>query len=190
MTDPSIIADFDRWLHAVANRLLKDATEADHQDLVQEGRVAMWRALGTFDESRDYNDPQGARVAWIIRAAEMRMKDVAWGKGQPFGREATRGSREVDKGPSLDELEEQQVEALLGFVEEAFQDGEVLRIIRERLTPRQQQYVFLRFWGGLDPSSQAPGMRALVAQFPVLRERWHWQRAKPVLAEALAHRAA
>lgn len=184
MTDPSIISDFDKWLHAVANRLLKDASEADHQDLVQEGRVAMWRALHTHDESL------GALPSWLVRAAEMRMKDVAWGKGQPFGRAATRGSREVDTGGSLDELDEQQVEALLGFVEEAIHDGEILRVMREVLTPRQQEYVFLRFWGGLDPSSRAPGMQALVAQFPVLKERWHWQRAKPILAEALAHRAA
>jgi RNA polymerase sigma factor (sigma-70 family) len=179
VTDPSIIADFDKWLHAVANRL---TDEAHHDDLVQEGRVAMWRALQTYDESL------GALPSWLVRAAEMRMKDVAWGRGQPFGHEAVRGVREVDMGPSVDELSEQQVEALMGFVEEAFHDGEVLRVIRERLTPRQQEYVFLRFWGGLDPSSRAPGMQALVAQFPVLKERWHWQRAKPVLAEALAHR--
>lgn len=182
MSDAAIIADFEKWLHAVANRLLRGASEDDHQDLVQEGRVAMWRALATFDESK------GARASWLVRAAETRMKDVAWGKGQPFGHEAHRGVREAEIGGSLDELEEQQVEALLGYVEEAFHDGEVLRIIRERLTPRQQEYVFLRFWGGLDPASRAPGMQSLVAQFPILKERWHWQRAKPVLAEALAHR--
>lgn len=184
MTAAETIADFERWLHAVANRLLPRSSEEDHQDLVQEGRVAMWRALATFDESK------GARASWLVRAAEMRMKDVAWGKGQPFGHEAVRGSRGVEMGPSTDELSDDQVEALLGYVEEAFHDGEVLRIIRERLSPRQQEYVFLRFWGGLDPSSRAPATMALVAQFPVLSERWHWQRAKPILAEALAHRVA
>lgn len=183
MIDPAIIANYDKWLHAVANRMMSGATEADHQDLVQEGRVAMWRALSTYDETK------GALPSWLTKAAEMRMSDIARGHGQPFGHEAVRGVREVEMGPSLDAEPEQVVEALLGYVEAAYHDGEVMQAIRE-LTPRQQEYVFLRFWGGLDPRAQAPGIRALVAQFPVLKERWHWQRALPILRERLEHLAA
>lgn len=179
--DPSVIADYDKWLGAVAIRLLGATwTESDLQDLKQEGRVAMWRALETYDESK------GALPSWLTKAAEMRMKDLTWGHGQPFGHESTR-QRRVEEAFSVDGLEPEQAEALMGHISEEIHDGEILRIIREKLTPAQQEYVFLRFWGGLDPLSQAPQTRALVAQFPVLKRRWHWQRAKPVLEEALEH---
>lgn len=180
MIDPSVIDDYSKWLHAVANRLT-DA--ANHDNIVQEGRVAMWRALATYDESK------GALPTWLTRAAEMRMKDVAWGKGQPFGHEAVRGARPVEEGPSLDGLEEQVVEGLLGYVEEAYHDGEIWAAVNS-LTEKQREYVFLRFWGGLDPKSASPATRALVSQFPVLKERWHWQRAKGALRERLGHLAA
>lgn len=176
--NPDIIADYEGWLHKVANEI---GSPAEHDDLVQEGRVAMWRALSSFDESR------GSLPSWLTRAAEMRMKDVAWGTGQPTGHEPTRGSRPVEEGPSLDEQSEDAVQALLGYVESAYHDGEVMQIIREHLSPRQQEYVFLRFWGGLEPTSRAAQTRALVMEFPVLSERWHWQRARAILAEKLAH---
>lgn len=178
MIDPEILDDYEGWLHAVANSI---TDQVRHDDIVQEGRVAMWRALETYDPAK------GSLPSWLTTAAEQRMKDVAWGKGQPFGHEAVRGSRQVEEGPSLDGLEEQIVESLLGHVEEAYHDGEILRIIRSELTPKQQEYVFLRFWGGLDPKSQAPGIRALVRSFPVLAERWHWQRARATLADRLSH---
>lgn len=180
MTDPAVLADYEKWLHKVANSI---AGPSEHDDIVQEGRVAMWRALSTHDESK------GALAPWLTRAAEMRMKDVAWGTGQPTGHEALRGSRQVEEGPSLDEQPEEIVQALLGYVEAAYHDGEIMKIIRECLTPKQQEYVFLRFWGGLEPRAQAPQIRALVLEFPVLGQRWHWQRAREVLAERLAHLA-
>lgn len=175
MIDPSVLADYEKWLHRVANTV---GRLEDHDDLVQEGRVAMWRALSTYDETR------GSLPSWLTRAAEQRMKDVAWGHGQPFGHEAVRGVREVEMGPSLDGEPEQVVEALLGYVEDAYHDGEILRIVRT-LTPEQQQVVFLRFWGGIDPLSRQPEIQALVAQFPVLRDRQHWKRAREILSERL-----
>jgi RNA polymerase sigma factor (sigma-70 family) len=176
-----VIEDYEKWLHHTANRL---GNVENHDDLVQEGRVAMWRAMETFDASR------GALPTWLTRAAEQRMKDVALGRGQPFGHEAVRGSREVEMGPSLDGAPEGEVEALLGYVEAAYHDGEVMRIVRECLTPEQQQYVFLRFWGGLDPRTRQPAVRALVRQFPVLADHRTWQQAKAILADRLGHLAA
>ena len=182
--DVVVLQDYERWLGATALRLLgRTWTEDDLQDIKQEGRVAMWRALETFDESR------GSLPSWLTGAALQRMQDVAWGRGQPFGHEAIRGSREVDVDTSLDSEPEDVVEALLGYVEEAYHDGEVIDAIRA-LSPAQQQYVFLRFWGGLDPSSRNPAMKPLLAQFPVMSQRHHWQRAKEKLRESLAHREA
>lgn len=178
--DPDILKDYEGWLHSTANRV---GRPEEHDDLVQEGRVAMWRALETFDRSR------GSLPSWITRAAETRMKDLAWGHGQPTGHQAVRGVREVEMGPSLDGLEEEVAEALLGHVSEAYHDGEVLRVIRE-LPEAQREYVFLRFWGGLDPTSRAPGTRSLISMFPVLSDRSLWSAARKTLQDRLQHLAA
>lgn len=176
MIDSSVIADYEGWLHRVATDI---GHRADHDDLVQEGRIAMWRALRTYDEAR------GSLPSWLTSAARQRMRDVAWGHGQPTGRPATRGSREVAQGGSLDAMDEETVTALLGHVEEAYHDGAILEAVRA-LPARQREYVFLRFWGGLDPTSRTPEVRALVAEFPVLAERWQWTRARATLTEVLA----
>lgn len=178
MIDPEILDDYKGWLHVVANSLVD---RERHDDLVQEGRIAMWRALETYDETR------GSLPSWLTRAAEMRMRDLAWGTGQPTGHEAVRGSRPVEEGPSLDGMVEDEIEALLGHIEEAYHDGEVMQVIRSELSPKQQEYVFLRFWGGLDPRSQNPTLQAIMKTFPVLGQRHHWQRSKAILREHLEH---
>jgi RNA polymerase sigma factor (sigma-70 family) len=184
VTGADILADYDRWLNATANRLLFNHTSnADHDDLVQEGRVAMWRALSTFDESR------GALPSWLTKAAELRMRDVAWGTGQPFGHEPLRGSRPIEVAKSLDAMEIDEVEALLGMVVEADQHDEVEAAVNE-LPADLREYVFLRFWAGLDPRSASPGTRSLVKQFPALSDRRSWPAARRLLYERLQHLAA
>lgn len=96
----TVVAEYEGWLHAVANRMLGWSGHPDHPDLVQEGRIAIWRAEATFDPDL------GAAPAWVTKAAEMRMRDLAHGHGQPFGREATRGKREVEVVVHLEELVE------------------------------------------------------------------------------------
>lgn len=180
-----IIADYDAWLGKVAMLMLGEPwDEADLQDLKQEGRVAMWRALETYDADK------GSLPSWLTRAAEMRMRDLARGHGKTFGHERVHGWSDVEWGPSIDHMDEDRADGLLAWVTEEIYDGEILQVIRERLTPAQQEFVFLKFWGGLDPMKQAPQLRALVAEFPVLRQHWHWQRAKQILREELAHLAA
>lgn len=175
MIDPGVVDDYSRWLHKMANEL---GRPADHDDLVQEGRIAMWRALETYDESL------GSLPAWLTGAARQRMRDIAWGKGQPFGHEAVRGEKPVDEGPSLDAMTESEIDGILGYVEEAYADGELADAI-SRLSLPQRQYVFLRFWAGLNPRSGDADIRALVAQYPVLGQRWHWQRARAALQAEL-----
>lgn len=174
MIDASVLEDYHRWLHATANRI--SDSHGDHDDLVQEGRIAMWRALETYDESL------GSLPSWLTRAALQRMRDVAWGHGQPFGHEAVRGQKAVEEGPSLDAMTEDERELVMGRVEQAYHDGELLAVLRTLSAP-QQEYVFLRFWAGLNPRSNDPHIRALVAQYEVLGKRWHWQKAKEILRE-------
>lgn len=91
------LAAFEKWLHAVANRLLGPGSPM-HDDLVNEGAFAMWRAA----ESKDF-EHQGQRVSYAIKAAETRMKNLAWGTGQPLGHAPMRGSQPAKELPILDD---------------------------------------------------------------------------------------
>lgn len=141
------VGNYDRWLRAMADRLVGQSPEFD--DLVNEGRIAIWRAEAAHDPAR------GALPSWVTRAAEMRMKDVAWGSGRPFGHEATRGRRDVDVALHLEELNSVLRESLEPSVSDfaeiaalAYHHGELYRTI-ERLSPRQQQAVRVILAGGI-----------------------------------------
>lgn len=181
--DDQIIGAYHKWLHKMANVYL-DPTDERHDDLVQEGRIAMWKALQTWDPERV------ALPTWLTGAAKLRMKDVAFGHGRDTGHEALRGTQHVEPVTSIDAFEDPDVllsagESLEG-VELAYHYGEIYKAL-EDLSPAQRRYVYARFWLGLDPTSRKPEMRELVAQVPELAERWHWQRARERLRESLAH---
>lgn len=184
---------YEKWLYRLAYDFTHDETRVD--DLVQEGRIAMWRALETWVPERV------ALPTWLTGAARMRMKDLAWGHGQPTGHEEMRGRKQVDE-TSLDAIVEVQeggedsldwlaIDAL-SDVEIAYHHGEIERAM-DSLSPTQREYVFLRFWGNLDPASRHPHTKALMAQYPVMKKRWLWSGsarqvgAKQMLAEALGH---
>lgn len=185
-----LLADYHKWLHYIAYKMTDD--DSIHDDLVQEGRIAMWRAMQTHDPDK------GALPSWVTTAAKQRMKDFLYGHGQPTGREATRGSREVETDTSVDALLEEGLEAALGVsealegVELSYHHGEILKALAT-LSPSQREYVFLRFWGGMDPSTRVPEMRRIIDQFPILKKRFLWTGtskqvgAKDRLREALSH---
>lgn len=190
--DSVIIAAYERWLHKVANAYLQPWDER-HDDLVQEGRIAMWRALPKHDPAK------GSLPSWLTKAATMRMKTLAFGKGQPTGHEAVRGVRDVDVVASLDALiEEDGAEGLMGAadalleVEMAYHAGEIAEAL-DSLSPAQRRYVLARFWCGLDPASRAPGMREFIHLVPEVSKRHLWSGssrqvgARDRLAERLAH---
>jgi DNA-directed RNA polymerase specialized sigma24 family protein len=60
----ALIADYEAWLHRRA-WLIGGANT--HDDLVQEGRIAMWQAIGDFDPDR------GALPAWLTMKANGHM---------------------------------------------------------------------------------------------------------------------
>lgn len=188
----TVLPDYHRWLHKVAYDMLP-MNSPDHDDLVNEGYIAMWRAFDTFDASR------GSLPSWLTGAARLRMGDVARGKGQWFGHEPVRGHREVEH-TSLDAMVDvggDFLETLLGVdvldgVESAYHHGEIAQAIAA-LSPMQREYVYARFYLGIDPSSQTPVMRALRDEFPVIRKRYLWtgtskaRGAREKLAAALGH---
>jgi DNA-directed RNA polymerase specialized sigma24 family protein len=150
---------FQGWLHAVANRLL-GWDHPDHDDLVQEGYIAMWRA------SRAHDPARGSLTAWVIRAAELRMRDLAWGHGQPTGHQALRGTRAVTVAMHLDELASDlrsQLEPIAEDVAEAamwaYHHGEVLAAM-DRLTHHQRTAVLHVLSDGLLTGAQRANLQA------------------------------
>lgn len=66
--DPVILEDYRGWLHAMAWKY--SHVNADHEDLVQEGRIAMWQALDTYSPSK------GSLPYWLTMKARNRMLHV------------------------------------------------------------------------------------------------------------------
>ena len=146
----NIIAGFRPWLYKTAQQLLPPSSP-EIEDLVQEGYIAMWKALGTYKEE------SGALTAWLTVKARYRMLEVVtkgnW-SGQPsrqHGRNPVQDlvplslDRDYD-GVSLADLlaGDDMMDSLL----DAYHHGEIRAAISQ-LTPAQQKYVYARFWGGL-----------------------------------------
>ena len=78
--------DYHNWLYRTAADMLPGGfNDAEIDDLVQEGRIAMWRAYEKYD------DCKGTLAPWLTNAARMRMRDCAWGHGRWTGHTGRRG---------------------------------------------------------------------------------------------------
>jgi DNA-directed RNA polymerase specialized sigma24 family protein len=78
--------DYHNWLYRTAADLLPGGFyDPEIDDLVQEGRIAMWRAYEKYD------DCKGTLAPWLTNAARMRMRDLAWGHGRWTGHTGRRG---------------------------------------------------------------------------------------------------
>lgn len=76
------VSDFEKWLHRTAFNM---TGASDHEDLVQEGRIAIWEALAMADHSHP------ALAGYVTRAAKGRMIDVVTGNRRVTGHEAPEG---------------------------------------------------------------------------------------------------
>lgn len=116
----ALIADYEAWLH---KRAWLIGGSNSHDDLVQEGRIAMWQALGSFDPDK------GALPDWLTRHANFHMLQCRQ-RGHWTGKEkksvgATRSGiekrREIDRFQTRFKLEtgfwptQQQVAQSLGM---------------------------------------------------------------------------
>lgn len=175
MNADDVLADYRRWLYRVANDLL-GPEHPDVDDLAQEGYIAMWRALGTFDSAK------GSLPSWLTLNARTRMQECVQ-RGHWFGAPSRRGKRPNQAVVvSLDALPvEVAVSADLEGVELAYHQGELVAAI-DALTPSQRRYVIARFWGGLTCTQMEK-----FGVFTNAGGRWEAARAK--LAESLAHLA-
>jgi DNA-directed RNA polymerase specialized sigma24 family protein len=159
-----MLRNYDRWLHREANSIL-GPTHPLHDDLVQEGRVAMWRSAVKH----------GEHAGFMTRSARLRMLSVASGE-KAFGGIKV-AVRDVTPVGSIDSLEPKQKDAIAPRVRDiaeqaalAYHHGELYRSI-SRLPSRQQEAVRTYLTGGVHTA----------------RERAAWGDAKKRLAQDLAH---
>jgi RNA polymerase sigma factor (sigma-70 family) len=158
---PEILEDYRGWLYAMARNYSSDIGE--HDDLAQEGRIAMWRAMETYDSSK------GSLPTWITGAARMRMSDVVrrrtW-TGTPMRRGHTREAPAPVMDPTVitDHYDSGRTEGsdLVAHCAE-------IRAAVAELPPGARSALFRRFW--LDESVSAS----------------LWSRYYPGLADRLQH---
>ncbi|MET7363303.1 sigma-70 family RNA polymerase sigma factor [Streptomyces sp. NPDC005562] len=155
LTVDEVLGQYESWLHARAHQMLA-STDHRHEDLVQEGRIAMWRALQQHDPAK------GALPSWLTQHATWHMHQVlsrggTW-TGKPRGASTSRVEVKVHSVESLDQILHPDADsgraadtaaggATPDLAEEAMQAyhrGEIAEAIA-LLSAGQQRYVRLRF---------------------------------------------
>lgn len=176
MSPDETIASYHNWLYKIATQLIS-ASSPHLDDLVQEGRLAMWLAMESYTPSK------GSLPAWLTRKARYRMLDVA------------RKSLWTDQPPaSLDEPlpdENSTLADTLPDKSKPYEKAEVayhraeITAARRSLTPAQQLYVAARFY---DQLTQAEMVRDGVFDYDP-SALWNRKNtgAKHRLARKLAH---
>lgn len=173
-----VLADYRRWLLAVANRMTFGEDRV--QNLAQEGYIAMWRALDSYDPDK------GAMASWLVKAAEMRMSDVVR-RGVDFGQKGKRnpgtedGLRGERSWETLAPIESGDIENRIAYwmpdgLAMAYHRGDIMRAIG-RLTPSEQTYVVMRFWDGKTNPEIDPHVEGNVTHL--------WKNARGKLAQDL-----
>ncbi len=167
----TVLTDYHGWVHKVTNSI---CGPSQWEDVAQEGKIALWRAASTWDSAR------GAFPSYVTMIAKQRMLRVAHGTrgltGEPPRRGKWRRPEEpVDLLGGAAEAWEDQFPRAAGpgsASDLTYHHREIHDAIRS-LDPRDQTYVFDRFW--LDtPLGHHP-----------LRYRWGPIREK--LASQLSH---
>lgn len=137
MPPDETIAALNVWLRMTARGIIGNSTDMDEDDLVQEGRVTLWKALDSYDPSKSPD-----QVAWAKFRARKAMIGLVtrprWANRPDAHDPVTLYDKLVQRDFADDVLM-------------AYHEGEVAQAI-DRLTPTQQRYVRARFWGGLSHS--------------------------------------
>jgi DNA-directed RNA polymerase specialized sigma24 family protein len=138
---------FEAWLQHTAQQM--DAPGLT-EDLIQEGRIAMWR-----NEQR-----RGVTHAgWMTTAARQRMRDVAWNGRSQWGSERGTQERSVVPVASVDEFEGEwwapHQDDFAEWAALAYHHGELARAVGS-LTAKQQECVRVVLAGGImNPAQRA-----------------------------------
>lgn len=173
MNADEVLQAYRGWLLKQAGNLVGSSRPSDVVDLAQEGWIAMWRALGTYDATR------GALPAWLTSKARLRMLDCVarrYWTGTPSRRGSLTSVVEtpLDWRDVPDASYPVELEVQLPDVEVAYHAGEVLAALN-RLPAPHREYVYRCFWRG-ETHREATD-----------RLGNRWSHAKRALRENLAH---
>jgi RNA polymerase sigma factor (sigma-70 family) len=180
VSEAELLAAYRPWLRTVARRMMPPGGERNIEDLAQEGWVAMWKALSTHDGS--------APLDYFLKyVAQRRMVSVLekWRNADQGRRQGWSGQVDLQIAGHPTLIEDHtaiwnMLTVDLPEVEAAYHHGEILAALAE-LTPRQREYVLLRFWGGYNQ----PDIAEHFGYVP----RGLWASARKKLATALEHLA-
>ena len=157
------------------------------EDLAQEGWVALWQATHTYDGrggvALDYwlmrNAHDRMRVMirhWTAQCRDVRQTELA---GDPWERiEAYSDDHNSDFTGKASDVVWIGLTTDLAGIENAYHYGEIAQAMAE-LTPRQREYIYLRYCRGLDASE-------LTAHFGY-PPKTIGQQARKNLAKSLSH---
>jgi DNA-directed RNA polymerase specialized sigma24 family protein len=137
MTD-EILARYRGWLLKVSVELAPKRPN-DWLDLAQEGWIAMWKALKTFDPGR------GAEASYLTTAARLRMVDCLrrdlW-TGTPGARGHRRDAPAVPVDPDWDWVDELvSSDAVYAELEAAYHHGEIAAAL-DALPVRDRAWIY------------------------------------------------
>ena len=128
MTDDELLKDYLPWLRKVAGSMIGFG-DPWVDDLVQEGYIAMWRAI------RSYNPAKGVLDYWLKFNGSNRIRLLV-------------GRRRLPDEELPDWSLDIAAPDLLEQMEIAYHHGEIAQAI-DNLSPQQKKYVIARFWLGL-----------------------------------------
>lgn len=166
MNEQELLLAYRPWLRAVSRAMLSEAMRRHAEDVAAEGWIAIWREL--------YRVGWKADEPWLKTVARNRMRDVV--KAMLA---SNRDERQTLYADDLTELWEG--EETLGAVELAYHRGQIAQAL-DQLTPKQREYVYLRFFCGWQKTE-------LNEHFAMASANNLWKYARPKLALALAHLA-
>lgn len=138
------LSQYRLWLLRVAREV---GPAVDQYDLAQEGHIAMWKALGTFDESKSVK-----LSTHLMNKARWRMQEVVargtWtGKPSEAGKKYRPECEPTDFGTSdfdVESVTREQAEAVMI----AYHHGEIMDALN-RLKPEHRRKVIDWFWRGV-----------------------------------------
>jgi RNA polymerase sigma factor (sigma-70 family) len=143
-----VIENYEEWAARMARQMLGDdlhpGTAMDWQDLAQEALIEVWRAERSFDPERS-PDPE-AYAKWKARnAAKTKLRPRE--KHVVYRRDDVGEAHREDAEDALAQLVAEDPDVLEAVIA-SYHRGEI-RAALDALTPKQREYVVLRFWGGL-----------------------------------------
>lgn len=167
----SKVESYERWLYREALSLLGSSNRENWDDVINEGRVAMWKV-----EQQGHGDHAG----FMTLAARNRMRDVAWNNRRHLGSASTstKGVPNMPTCPSLDSLDSSTREVVM---------GPSIRDIAEEAMLAYHHGQMAQCIARLSPSEQNAVRMFLADQKMSSAERSAWSSARRKLAEWLEH---